>query len=93
MEKALSRQFYPKNYDFAILFQNFIHDWQVRSICCKSSPYEQAKEFNDFQFYYFPFKPETTQIKIHAFLNNFSISGRAPAISLLEIGEWVISLL
>ena len=49
-----------------------MHDCQAHSVCCKSSLYEQPKEFNDFQFYYFPFKPEKTQIKIFAFLNHFS---------------------
>ena len=56
------------------LSQKFTHDWQVHSVCCKKQrPYEQEKEFNDFQFYSFPFKPEKTQIKIYAFLNHFSI--------------------
>ena len=54
------------------LSQTFTHDWQVNSICCKSSPYEQVKECNDFQFCYFPFKPEKTQINIYAFLNHFN---------------------
>ena len=36
------------------LSQSFMHDWQVHSTCCKNSPYEQAKGFNDIQFYYFP---------------------------------------
>ena len=69
-EKDFSRQFYP---------QTFTHDWQVNSICYKSSSYDQAKEYNDFQFYYFSFKPETTTTtkkkkkKIYAILNHFRI--------------------
>ena len=68
-ENFFSRQFYPQNCDFAIFVPKFTHDWQVNSVCCKNSPYEQAKEFNEFQFYYFPFKPEKTQIKMYAFRN------------------------
>ena len=53
------------------LFHKFTHDWQVTSVCCKSSPYEQAKEFHDNQFYYFPFKPKKNkQNKTYAFLNH-----------------------
>ena len=64
VKKDFSRQFYPQNYDFAIFVPKFYAwDWQVNSVCCKSSLYEQAKEYNEFQFYYFPFKPENTQIK------------------------------
>ena len=48
----------PKIMILQFLSQKFTHDWQIHSICWKSSPYEQAKELNDFQFYYFPFKPE-----------------------------------
>ena len=64
--------FIPKIIILPFLSQKFTHDWQVNSICCKSSLYEQAKEFNDFRFYYFPFKPENTH-KIYVFLNHFSI--------------------
>ena len=69
----MSRQFYPQIMILPFLSQKFTHDWQVNSICCKSSLYEQAKEFNDFRFYYFPFKPEKNTNKIYAFLNHFSI--------------------
>ena len=65
MKKDFSRQFYPQNYDFAIFVPKFTHDWhwQVNSICCKSCPYEQEKEFNGFQFHYFRFKPEKKKKK------------------------------
>ena len=62
-------KFIPKIMILPFLSQKCTHDWQVNSICCKSSPYEQAKQFSDF-----PFKPEKkTQIKIYAFLNHFNI--------------------
>ena len=35
-----------------------IYALSIEVLCCKSNLYEKAKEFNDFQFYYFPFKPE-----------------------------------
>ena len=75
-----------QNCEFAIFVPKFTHYWQVNSVCCKSSPYDQAKEFNDFQFHYSPFKPKKSQkkkkkkkkkknaqIKIFVFLNHFSI--------------------
>ena len=57
-KKILRDSFIPKIVILPFLSQKFTLDWQVNSICCNSSPYDQAKEFNDFQFYYFPFKPE-----------------------------------
>ena len=72
-EKDFSRQFYPQNCDCAI-FVPKIYPWLASQFnFCKLSPYDQAKELNDFQFYYFPFKPEKTQMKIYAVLNHFSI--------------------
>ena len=41
------------------LTQNVMHAWQVVSICCKSSAYEQAKLVKCFQFYYFLLNRET----------------------------------
>ena len=73
VKKIFQDSFIPKIMILPFLSQKFTHDWQVSSIYCKSSPYEQAKQFNDFQFYYFPFKPEKkqkkthTQIRIYAF--------------------------
>ena len=61
----------PKIMILPFLSQTFKHDWHVNSSCCKSSPYEQAKEFNDFQFHYFPFNPEKKEK--NAFINHFSI--------------------
>ena len=79
-EKIFHDSVIPKIMILQFVSPKFAHDWQVNSICCKSSPYEQAKEFNDFQFYYVPFKPEKKkkkkkkkQIKIYAFLSHFSI--------------------
>ena len=83
-KKIFQNRFIPKMMSLSFLSQKCTHEWQVNSICCKSSPYERAKEFIYFQFYYFPFKPEKNnnnkthththaKIKIHAFLNQFSI--------------------
>ena len=72
-ENDFPRQFYLQNCDFAIFCPNMTG--KSIQFAAKSSPYVQAKEFNDFQFYYFPFKPKkkNTQIKIYiCFLNHFS---------------------
>ena len=67
-KKDFSRQFYSQNYGVAIFVQTFTFDWQDNSIfAAKSKPYEQAKEFNDFQLYYFPFKPEKRKLKYMRF--------------------------
>ena len=59
--------FIPKIMSLAFLSQKFTQDLQV-------NPYEHVKEFNDFKFYCFPFKPEKkTQMTIYTFLNRFSI--------------------
>ena len=65
--------FIPKNMILPFLSQKLTHDWQVQSICCNSSPYEEPKEFNDFNFTIFLQTRKETQIKIYAFLNHFSI--------------------
>ena len=53
-EKDFSRQFYSQNCDFAIFVPKCTHDWQVNSICSKSTPYDQAKNLMIFNFTIFP---------------------------------------
>ena len=72
-EKIFQDSFIPKIVILPFLSQKFTHDWQVNSLYCKLSPYDRAKEFYEFQFYYYPFKPEKTQTKMCMFLNHFSI--------------------
>ena len=59
------------------LSQKFTHDWQVNSVCCKSSLSEQENEFNDFQFYYFPSnlkkKKTTTKKKKNTQIKKLSV--------------------
>ena len=42
-KKIFKYSFIPKIMILPFLSQTFTHDRQVNSICCKSSPYEQAK--------------------------------------------------
>ena len=54
------------------LTQNITYAWQVVSICCKSSAYEQAKLVKCFHSYYFLLKHEKKKIHLCVF-NQFSI--------------------
>ena len=65
----------------SFLSQNFTNDWQVHSVCCKSSPYEQAKECNDFNFTIFPSNLKKTQIEIYAFLKHHDSASNGAASS------------
>ena len=56
------------------LTKKVTHAWQVVSVCCRSSAYEEAKLVKCFQFYFFLLKREKNkQISIYAFFNQFSI--------------------
>ena len=50
-----SRQFYPKNYDFAIFVPKNLH--------MTGMSLQFVSKVNDFQFYYFLFKPEKKKKK------------------------------
>ena len=88
-EKKIFRDcFIPKIVILPFLSQKFIHDWQVNSNCCKSSPYDKQKNLMIYNFTIFLSNLKKTQIKLYAFLNHFSIDNLCDSFP-LAVTDWV----